>query len=513
MAINNVSSKVVSFKGDQEQQRSSGPGLGTIAATTIVGGGIGVLARGRKASLEGLDKDAFIKATADFTGDDKANADAVKAYFDKKDDKAEKAEKSEGKSEKAEAKGETKGTKTAKPSVAAGGITTEKLFGNAEEIDPMKYLQEKYGYGTVEELMNGLKDERIKNGSKDGKALRSAVKSGTRDQARDEKVFSKVEQGIKQEIAIKELEQKIAEEEFKVEGMVAETKAEIADKAIAQRRVDTMKKTLQNQQERLAKFNSDMRDNKAYQKMKQAFYDEGGRLMDEKSVKKALNATKDAGLHAKNEITDKIKADAGKKAEKAASKKGLKGTERQEFIQKAQDEAVAANKERIDKYVQLQREKEFHQRARNELSNNFKSFKRETSLETKKSVIGSQRELSKLEASILEMEKDLELIRAAKKGDKKITKAQAQEVMDAASAKAKEGVAKVAKEAGEKAGKAGEEAKGSIAESAAKALEAIKKKLPNDLTKFNTKAMVWGGAIGLAAGLVIKWMFGGKSEE
>lgn len=513
-AINGVNS--VNFKGEQEK-RSSGPGLGTIALTTVVGGGAGVLLRDRKVSLEGLDKDAFEKATKDFTGDDKANADTVKSYFDKKDDKSDKAEaKSEAKSEgKAEAKGEAKGkTPTAKPSVAAGGITAEDLFKNADDMDPMKYLQEKYGYGNVQELMDGIKADRIALGGPEGKHLRTSIKSGTKGQTRTEKVFSKVEQSIKQEIAIAELKQRIAEDEFKVEGMATSNKAEQSEKAIAQRRLDTMKKTLKSQEEKLASFEAELKDNKAYQELKRAFdvKTDTATQRDAEFAKKADNAATNAGQHAKKEMTDKIKTDAGKKAEKEASKKGLKGTERQDFIKKAQDEAVVANKDRIEKYVALQKEKELSKRFISEFNDRFKSFKRETALDTKKGLIGSQRELSKQQASLLEKEKDLSLIQSAKKNKTKITKAQAEEVMNAAAAKAKEGVAKIAKEAGEKAGNAVDGAKNSIAENAAKALDAIKKKLPKDLTKFNTKAMVWGGAIGLAAGLVIKWMFGGKSE-
>lgn len=523
-AINGVNS--VNFKGEQEQ-RSSGPGLGTIATTTVLGGVGGYLLKGKKVSLEGLDKDAFVKATKDLTGEDKANADAVKAYFDQKPE-AKADEKAEGKSEKAEAKAEAKGTKAAKSSVAASGVTVENLFGNAEEIEPMKYLQEKYGYGSVQELMDGIKSDRIALGGPEGKALRSSIKSGTKGQTRSEKLFSKVEQSIKQEIAIYELQGRIDEEEFKVSGMSTGTKAEQAEKTIAQRRLDTMKKTLKSQEERLVSFEAELKDNKAYRELRKSVNDEMQNMLLEEVPEAPKGAVKDAntefrrttdnaavnaGQHAKKEMTNRIKEDAKKKAEKDANKKGLKGAERQTFIKEAQDQAVSASKERIEKYVQLQQEKESLKRVTSEYTNRFKTLKHETAIEAKKGLIGSQRELSKQQATLLEKEQDLKLIQDAKKNKTKITKTQAQGVMDTAAAKAKDGIAKVANSVGEKAGKAGEEVKGSVAETAAKALEALKDKLPKELKKTSGKAIAVGAAIGLAAGIVIKWMFGGKSEE
>lgn len=504
----------LTFKGDQEQR--SGGILFPVVGGAVVGGAAGLAIRGtRKPNLEGVSADTFEKTMAgvtDLTDDQKSAVKTIKEHLA---GNKSSEETTEAKAEKADAeagaKAEGKGGKTPKPSVAAGGMTVENLFGNAEEIDPMKFLQEKYGYGNVQELIDGIKADRIALGGPEGKALRTSIKSGTKGQLRDEKTFSKVEQGIKQEIAIKELEQRIAEEKFKVEGMTEETKAGKAEKAIAQRRVDTMEKTLQNQQDRLAKFEADLKDNKAYQEMKKAFEAKSGTEKDAKAYQKATNAAENAGQHAKKELTEKIKADAGKKAEKEASRKKLKGTERQDFIKKAQDEAVAANKERIEKYVELQKQKEFFKRARNEYSEGFKSYKREAGLDTKKSLIGSQRELSKQEASLLEKEKDLELIRDAKKNGKKITKTQAQANMDLAAAKAKDGIAKVAKEAGEKAGKAGSESKG-VTAGIEDALKTLKDKLPKEFKKWNNKAMLYGAGIGVVGALVLKWMFGGKSE-
>lgn len=568
-AITGLNSSV-NFKGDQEQQRSGGilfPVVGGAVAGTIVGGGI----RGfKKPNLEGVSADTFQKTmdgVADLTEDQKSAVKTIKEHLagktseEKTDAKPEKADAEAG--TKAEGKG---GTKAAKPSVAAGGITAEDLFKNAEDMDPMKYLQEKYGYRTVEDLMKGLRDDRIALGQ-ESKGLRSAIKKGKNGQTRSDKVFGKVEQYIKQTTSINELDLRIQEEELKVSDMPTTNKAEQSARDIAQRRVETMKKNLQTQQENLAGFEAELKDNTAYQELKKSYEKEiegltpkevvqtAEKTKKEKAEAKAKaeaeakapkaeagteapkaeapktpeemakeaeakayadfstttdNAATNAGQRAKKEITEKIKTDAGKKAESSKEIKGLKGQARKDFIIKAQNEAVEANKERIEKYVQLQKQKEILKRLQAERTDRLKSLRRDGSLGAKKEAISNQRQLGQLEATVLEKEKDLEMIRDAKKNGKKITKTQAQANMDLAAAKAKDGIAKVAKEAGEKA-KAGSEPKG-VTAGIEDALKTLKDKLPKEFKKLNTKALAWGAGIGIAGGLILKWMFGGKSE-
>jgi hypothetical protein len=549
MAIDSVNKSSVPF-GDR--QRESGGILFPAVGGAVVGGAAGVLIRDRKPNLEGVTKDTFTKAMSevkDLTDDQQKAAKAIEEHLATNPTEESKSESKAGEAD-AGTKTDAKGKTTAKPSVAAGGVTVENLFGKAEEMDPMKYLQEKYGYGTVQELIDGIKADRIALGGPEGKTLRSSIKQGAKGQSASEKIFNKVEQSMRQELAISELESRILEEEFKLEGMATGTKAEQSEKAMLQRRIDTMRKTLKTEQDKLVSFEADLKDNKAYQELKKAYEEELSGIIDgheapkaeaeapkaeapktaaekaEEAAKKAKdkinkefldrtrNAATNVGQHARNEITDRIKDAAKKKAEKSA--KGLKGTERQAFIKKAQEEAVTANKERIQAYVELQQQKEIFRRLKNESTDRFKSLRHGESLEAQKGLIVSQRELSRQEASLLEKEKDLDIIRSAKKEGKKITKTQAEEVTSIAAAKAKEGIAKVARDAKGKVGdavKAGAEDAKKLPAGIEEALKSLGKKLPKEFTKFNYSALGWGAAAGLLGGLVLKWIFGGKSEE
>lgn len=536
MAIN-VSK--VSFKGDQEQQRSGGPGLGTIAATTVVGGAAGVFLRDRKVSLEGLDKDAFIKATKEFTGEDKANADIVKAHLEKPTEEKTDAKpdektdaKAEGKETKAEAKTEAKGKTTTRPSIAAEGVTIENIFGKSEELDPKTYLQEKYGFSTRQELIDAIKQQKgVENGS-EGAAMRKDIRAAQHNQKMTQEGIVKAKQLVAQSIrgAEMELDVKVAE--------VA--RDEITDKTSrayenAQKKVDALKKKLSDQAAKVEKLEKDLAANKRLQHGSSAILEAAEGVQTDSAFREKLDnvAKNNVGPKAKKEIKAKIEKEAEIKAKKdlarlereakeeakAEKKKFVPMTKeaQEEFISKAKAAAVEANGEKIEAYVKLQIEKENTRRMTAEVNDRIKTAQDRATKESYKDLTKNQREMGSSKAATAEMEKDLALVRDADKNKTKITRAQGEEVLTSTASKAKEGITKATKDAkgkvGEVAGKTAEEAKSAASEGAAKALEAIKKKLPKDLTKFNTKAMVIGGAIGLAAGIVIKWMFGGKSEE
>lgn len=128
-----------------------------------------------------------------------------------------------------------------------------------------------------------------------------------------------------------------------------------------------------------------------------------------------------------------------------------------------------------------------------------------------KGSVGATRNTAKAEAKLAEMDADIQLLRKAGP-EGQVTREAAEEVLEKTSTKVKSAVKKAAEEVGEKAGKAGEEAKGKVATGIEDALKTLKDKLPQEFKKFNKRAMLWGAGIGLAAGVVLKWMFGGKSE-
>lgn len=76
----------VSFGNEQKQQKKSGGIFAPVAGAAIGGVATGVTKLGKMApTLETLTKDEFAESVKDFQGEDKANADIVSKYLNKKE--------------------------------------------------------------------------------------------------------------------------------------------------------------------------------------------------------------------------------------------------------------------------------------------------------------------------------------------------------------------------------------------------------------------------------------------
>lgn len=191
-----------------------------------------------------------------------------------------------------------------------------------------------------------------------------------------------------------------------------------------------------------------------------------------------------------------------------------------DFIKKRQATALAAEQERIDAHVTIADQKEFNRRINAEIDEKISRSISEKSVHINKNLNRSEREISNTKASILERKQDWAMISDARKNNKKITVAQAEEIINTAAAEAKKGISQLVskgkKGAKGKAGETpkvnGEEAK-TVTDGIKDALKTLRKKLPKEFKSFNWKGLGIGAGIGLVGGVILKWIFGGKSEE
>lgn len=206
--------------------------------------------------------------------------------------------------------------------------------------------------------------------------------------------------------------------------------------------------------------------------------------------------------------------------QKAATKKYEPKTEydKADFIKKRQARAIAANQEKIDSHIATAKEKEINRRINAKIDEEITHSAKQKSIPLDTSLNKSEKAISTTNASYLERQQDWAMVRDARKNNKKVTIAQAEEVINTAAAKAKDGVTKLVKDVkkGNKV-KAGETPKvdgEGIAKTLPKTAELFKN-IGEKLAKVRTwKRGLAGAAIGLGAGIIIKLAFGGsKSEE
>lgn len=547
-AINSLTS----FKGDQEQR--SGGILFPAVGGAVVGGiaGLGIR-KPYKPNLEGVSADTFEKTmagVADLTDDQKAAVKTIKEHLAGKSSE----EKTDAKAEKADAKDAEAGAKESKTSKAKSVATNrelEDIFRGSEELPYDKYLQKKYGATSVGSLMDRRQKLVQEKSSEKGAGVKARKEGNI---ARYE--AENIEKGIKKAQSIVSQKQQIELAELNVrEAQINLDFAEKADKEVAQSELNSAKKALNKKKERLATITEEFekmavdsqgKTRPGFSEVKAALEGEitttlpSGQKVENAKLANAIDKRlKNAGLLPSGKYDPSKELGQLKKAEEARiieefkigkdavekAKKQIrsgnkpKNITEAEFIKQAKDKALEPHRDMINKRVKLAVDKRIQEIKAKETEAFLNRFHNITSDVSKMGQIEAGKKLSGIDAKIAEMDADIELTRNAKKNNTKITKAQAEETMQKATDKLKETMGKVkdsaktvAKDAGEKAGKAGSESKG-VTAGIEDALKALKDKLPTEFKKFNSRALIWGAGIGLAAGVVLKWMFGGKSEE
>lgn len=542
----------VNFQGDQE--RKSGGYLFPVVGGAVVGGVAGLAIRKPyKANLEGVSADTFEKTmagVADLTDDEKSAVKTVKEHLAGKTSE----EKTDAKAEKADVKGAEEVAKESKPSKAKSVATNrelEDIFRGSEELPYDKYLQKKYGATSVGSLMD-RRQKLVQEKTKEKGAGVKARKEG--NIARYE--AENIEKGIKKAQSINAQKQQVALAELrKKEAQINLDFAEKADKEVAQSEFNSAKKSLDKANERLAKITEEFekialdsqgKTRPGFSEVKAALDGEittilpsGQKIENAKLTNIIDKRLKNAGLLPSGKYDPSKELGQLKKAEEARiieelkdvkeavdkakkqirSGKKPKSITEAEFIKQAKDKALEPHRDMINKRAKLavdRRIQEIKAKENEAFLNRFHSL---TSDVRKQGQIEAGKKLGGMDAKIAEMDADIALARDAKKNNTKITKAQAEGSMQKATDTLKEAMGKVkdsakavAKDAGEKAGQTADGAKG-ITAGIEDALKTLKDKLPKEFKKWNNKAMLWGAAIGVAGALVLKWMFGGKSEE
>lgn len=546
----------VNFKGDQEQ-RSSGGYLFPVVGGAVAGGAIGLGVRGRhKINLEGVSADTFEKAIPleGLTDDEKSAVKTIKDHLAGKTSE----EKSDAKADAKDAKDAEAGAKDSKAKAKSFATKREleDIFKGADELTYDKYLQKKYGTTNIGTLMDRRQREvQAKQGKYkvEGKGAKIKREGNI---ARYE--AENIQKGMKKAQSISAQRQQIALAELNLtEAQINYGFAEAADKEAMKSELDSAKKALDKKRERLATtteefekmaLDSEGKTRPGFEEVKKALDGEitttlpsGEKSGDyAKKVKNAnLNETidkrlKEAGLISEGNydpkkelgqlardekariIKDyKIEEEAIKQAKKDVGKRPAGMTEKA-FIEQAKKDAVTKNQEMINKRVKLAVDRRIQEIKAKETEGFLTRASGLISDIRQKGQVKAGKQLNEMDAKIAEMDADIALAREAKKNNTKITKAQAEEVLQKTSDGYKSAIGKIkdsakaaAKDAGEKAGS---EPKG-ITAGIEDALKALKDKMPPQFKKWNNKAMLWGAAIGVAGALVLKWMFGGKSEE
>lgn len=526
----------VSFKGDQDQRSSGGGYLFPVvggAAAGVVGGGF---VRGfRKVNLEGVSADTFAKAMADakdLTDEDKANIETIKKHLatnpseeSKTGDEAAKTGEDAAKTGEDAAKTGAKDAKEKAPKSLVGERSLDEVFGKGKdaktEIVPDRYY-EKYGAGATRETVDGIKSKlgkeilstkgHIEHAKNQAKRVDAYVDK-TNQMNAIKKQIAEVERARAQSIA------KIAEETVK---KTASAKNAGETAKIEQKALEEIVRVKKQTAATLTKLNSAKSDlQEVLTKLQNSINitDRNGHKIiglepTEDAIEKAIKAKglEPGGAQTKKLIEETYDHLADERVrqlkefkpteayDKAVEKAGLK---RNVLVQKVVDEIVAEKIEAA-KTKEIIKLKEAHLAKLKEVAQGR--------------VTHFERRVARLKAQVGEINADINLVDTARKDKKKITRAQAEEVQGSTAEKIKSAL----QEAGEKAKgaaadapkAAAEDGKKALPEAVEKALKDLKGKLPAEFKKINWSGLGWGAAIGLAAGVALKLIFGGgKSEE
>lgn len=517
-AVNGVNG--VNF-GSEQKKQTSGVGIPIIAT------GAGAL--GGYLMKKGLSKDAFesslkdgseIKYKSELTADEQKAVDAAKKELQgvKVEDKkpADDA--------KAKVEGEGEEAKKAATSVkasesAATGKTIDKIFGNKEELKWDEYLRRKYGCNNLGQFNDRIKAEHKKlysDGAKrhersKGVQLNKEINTLKGQAHNHTKSLGELEKMIKQNQSIVDTENKIKVAEFKLNNGLTDSPESL------QSEIDNLKQSLANQQKRYEKVGEE------YKK----YSDRAGNIvtdadkdfaLDMDTLKGKVNDNKlSEGFikqirhDARKEIVNEIEAEAeAKVVNENKNKKGTKPLGKKELadkIEAAKKQAVADKEALITKYEDLCVETKTAEVKSNRILKEFSNGRKSNCEIAQKQLHIDERELGKMEAKSLEMEKDYDLIKAAKTDGTTISKSTAQEVFDSAAVKSKSKVTKVAATKAEKVAGKEEKAIGTALE---KAFDAVKGKFAG--THSGMRALI-GAGIGLVAGVIIKFMVDGSKSE
>ncbi len=498
--VNSVNSNSIPFKAAEGQQQKTSSGMTFPVLGLAAGGAITGLTKLGKTplSLESLTTDEFKKSIpTDLAGEEKAAAETIEKYL------AKKPATTEAKPEvKADAKPEVKGTAASDATSKENKKKLDDIFGSKkEEIEPQKYLEEKYEYkykttADLEAAIKAKKNELSGNPIKGQGA--NAVNLG-KDKKAAASVLSNAESFKKATLEKNRLENQVAEAEAELAKYKAdmELRGKTPDTKVIenrQKRIDGIKEELTKADEKIAKIKKQFNPD-SLKIEKEAF--EAAETRKAKNLKKRLDAAATPGgeitraeVKARKEALSAVKKVEREKAIIKAKAEGKTSKEIQEAAEAAeksikdtdirvQNAAVRAKEATVDKIG-----REINTQYVESVTNI-----NEGAAKAKVSKIGKK--MSAQQAQIAEMEADLSMIRDAKKNGKNITKTAAGEVLEKAKA-----AAKAATEA--------------IPDNVAKALEKIKGHLPK---KINWAKTGIGAGIGLVAGLIIKGMVDKKPDQ
>lgn len=527
-AMNGVGNKVVAFRGEQDERKSGGIGVGVPILGAAVGTGVVAIKNKGfgKVSLDTLEKDTFSKAMAevkDLTEDEKAAVKTLQEHLEKPVDgetktnpeaktAGETAEETKTTTEGSEAKA---GAKEKSPKSLVSERSLDDVFGKGKEakaeIMPDKYY-EKYGSYANRETVDGIKSQL----GKEAQAIQGHIVHAKNQAKRVDAFIEKTTQMTALQKQIAEIEKARAEDTFKIlkkfNDDIAELTDETAKTKVQQKAAEEIARVEKQTAKELTGLygkRSDLSESLAkVEKGINLTTNKGNKIIGLEPTQETINkALKEKGLEPNGAETKKLTEEAFDQLANERVKK-LRKLEPNMAYDKAKIKAYLMenplNKAKVDASV----EKKIAAARAKEIAKVQEAHLAKLKEVANGEVTHFERKLARTKAKLGEVNADINLVETAKKNKSKITRAQAEEVLSTTSEKVKSAV----KELGAKAGNVAEEAKGTASEAVAKAFETIKGKLPGELKKFNLKGLALGAGIGLVGGIVAKLIFGGKSE-
>lgn len=391
MAINSVN-----FGAEQERQKQ---GSGILLPTVGVLGG-GAVGLGLAMTKPQLDADTFTKAlqensdkyTSNLTADEQKLVDDAKKELKSTNNSSAPATNSDAKpaAEKTVANAESTAPKadvSGKKSLVAE-MTPEEIFKKDAELAPKEYLQRKYGFDTVEELQNRVKQSNEEFFSHETANLKKGIESGKAKEKLVGVFNQKNQKALALGSEIENLEIKIKEETYKQ----AQMKSDSREFKAAQSKIDGLNKSLEAKNESFEKLGDDIDDlvkkigeNKINDTIDFSTF-------DEKFEKKLEKANSDGGAigQAKKAAKDKVIAEIEKAAEKEAFEDIRKiNKNRKALPQLSETEVNTCIKNAQKKAV------ESHQWAINNLQKSLDDINKDNSVPKKLTQKGKEAELAK----------------------------------------------------------------------------------------------------------------------
>lgn len=534
VAMNGVNKVGVSFQGDQDQRKSGGILFPAVLGTAAGVGVAGLTTGFTKPNLEGVTKDTFSKAMAevkDLTEEQQKAVKTIEEHLatnpteEPKTDGATDAKPSEAPKPNAEQKVDVKPADGTPPKSLVASKSLEEVFGQEAEISPDKYLK-KYGYGattaTIETKKAGVQADIKRTQSEMAEATKQSelasryvenrqnAETLQNEIAEIEKEVQRAKDAANAEAAAKKTgitdAAKIAEIDTELQGKindinqqaVKDLKSKTRQLSELDRVAGRLESKIRIQDEKgalyAAQFGQD--NGKIAQAIKDQGYEKGGaqeaKILEEETdrvLNKHLDSLKKAGdatppYHTAAEYTQ-------------AANTYLSKPEVQKEINDAAEVRRSEQATKISNEV-IRRQKEEHFARLRELA--------------QKKVDAKVELLANHQAKIEEMGADLELIKGAQEGKTNISRAQADGVLSKTKGKLTEALSNVKNKAENVVNKVADEAK-KLPEAVENALKEIKGKLPKEFKATNWKGLGWGAGIGLVGAVVLKLIFGGKSEE